>query len=260
MEWLESQIVRFDKFCNTLDTSQATHNHIPKSCPNEKECDCGMEYRVGYKEDSDKNNNNGNNITYNAHYNGGRDDRDGYTSHRSARHHHLNRYHEIATNVGRTLPVSVIVSDRSSSISSVPSPTSSMSDGISYDAESERGRQEERDEDDVNSVDGDEATNNNNKTYTYKPLPMVRKSQRQFISAEKKDTVYWERRKRNNEAAKKSRESRREKEIEVNRKYHGLEKENTGMRFTIINLQERNVQLENTLKVYKEILIKNNLI
>ena len=89
---------------------------------------------------------------------------------------------------------------------------------------------------------------------------MTRKSRRQFKSDDQKDRHYWERRRRNNEAAKKSREQRREKEIEVNRKCDDLEKENAGLRFTILNLQERNSQLVSTMQRYKEMLVANNLI
>lgn len=251
MEWLQCHINRIDKFCSSLETGQRTYLHIPKSGTNDEDCDCGMEYQVHSKEISDKNNNNFKNVN-------------GYGNYREHENRHndrilderIFRYHKIPdAKESRTLPVSVIVSDRSGSTSSVPSPTSSVSDSVSIEAENEKNIPDKNDPDASKKEDA-----KSNKSYTYKPLPMVRKSQRQFISAEKKDSLYWERRKRNNEAAKKSRESRREKEIEVSRRCKDLEKENTGMRFTIINLQERNSQLENTLKIYKEILIKNNLI
>ena len=176
-------------------------------------------------------------------------------------------------------PVSVIVSEKSRSVSnsSVPSPTSSVAESNNSldDRESIQNAKydnSKHDGDDNMKNAGNQMENygdldhdgmlmkKHKAEYNYKPLPMSRKSRRQFKADDQKDNHYWERRRRNNEAAKKSREQRREKEIEVNRKCVDLEKENSDLRFTIINLQERNTKLTTTMHMYKEILIKNNLI
>ncbi|XP_057300316.1 thyrotroph embryonic factor-like isoform X2 [Hydractinia symbiolongicarpus] len=144
--------------------------------------------------------------------------------------------------------VSVIVSDKNRSLSassSVPSPSSSVGDN----EDNHQGEHNGERDNELKSA-----------KYQYNPAPMAKKSKRQFIPPENKDQSYWERRKRNNEAAKKSREQRREKEIEVSRKCSQLEDENSGLRFTIVNLQKKNEQLENTMNIYKEILMKNNLL
>ena len=98
-----------------------------------------------------------------------------------------------------------------------------------------------------------------NAEYHYKPLPMIRKSKRQFVDEKKKDETYWERRQRNNEAAKRSREQRREKEIEINRKCEVLQVENASLKFTVQNLQENNHKLEETISMYKEILRRQSI-
>ncbi|XP_065658084.1 uncharacterized protein LOC100204993 [Hydra vulgaris] len=98
-----------------------------------------------------------------------------------------------------------------------------------------------------------------NAEYNYKPQPMIRKSKRQFVDEKKKDETYWERRQRNNEAAKRSREQRREKEIEINRKCELLEVENANLKFTVENLQENIQKLEDTVSMYKEILRHQNV-
>ena len=176
----------------------------------------------------------------------------------------LARFRSMSDYRAKIQPVSVIVSDKSQpgsggSASGSTSPTSSHENEMAEDAPPPPGGPHR-----AGSTDGEKPDANSTKKvkceYTYKPVPMVRKSRRRFISAEQKDDSYWERRRRNNEAAKKSREQRREKEIEVNRKCTELEKENSGLKFTVINLQERNKQMETTIHMYKELLYKNNLL
>jgi len=227
MEWLVPHIARINNFCNTLESGQKTYLHIG-----------GEEEHKGYTHH--------NNMVEDKDDESSlvqvddEDERDNYNSNQIDLKGQIKRYNEIIQ--AKTLPVSVIVSDRSNSISSSsPSPASSVTGSDS-------------------SRPGDDLNFGRAKCYTYKPAPMVKKSERRFINAEQKDITYWERRKRNNAAAKKSRESRREKEIEVSRRCDLLLKENEGMKFSIMNLQERNKQLENSLTIYKEILIKNNLI
>jgi len=266
MEWLVPHIARINNLCNTLESGQKTFIHITSDGGSDSVTGDGSTSSVrdsssremsdeegGLIEVADVPSSNG---RLGARSNVDEDIREYPPNNNIDFKEQVKRYHKIMQAKAKTLPVSVIVSDRTNSTSSsAPSPSSSVTGGS--DISSRHG--------------GDEAGahNGNNlrmgvgrggKSYNYKPAPMVRKSERRFISAEQKDKQYWERRKRNNAAAKKSRESRREKEIEVNRKSELLQKENEGMRFTIMNLQERNTQLENSLNIYKEILVKNNLI
>ena len=179
----------------------------------------------------------------------------------------LARFRNMTEYRAKIQPVSVIVSDKSQpgsgSVSGSASPASSHENEVSgTDDPMNRHMDAETGKTGSTSINGDGTTGPKKSKceYTYKPVPMVRKSRRRFISAEQKDESYWERRRRNNEAAKKSREQRREKEIEVNRKCTELEKENSGLKFTVINLQERNKQMETTIHMYKELLYKNNLL
>ena len=232
MEWLVPRIARINNFCNTLESGQKTYFHISR--------EHAPHYHLQSKQYPHQN------IMVDEKADvqvddGDRKEKNTFAPNEIDLKEQIERYNEIIQ--AKTLPVSVIVSDRSNSMSSSsPSPASSLTG-----SESSR-------------PGGDDQNIGRGKSYTYKPAPMVTKSERRFINSEQKDETYWERRKRNNAAAKKSRESRREKEIEVNRRCDLLLKENEGMKFSIMNLQERNQQLENTLTIYKEILVKNNLI
>jgi len=261
MEWLVPHIARIDNFCNRLETGQKTYLNISRDRATyyEQRAQLSRDYlhRVRESSDTDENNNmreieevdvlktsddGGSAFEMSpSQENSSGSSHSGRASPEIDLQGQIKRYNEIMQAKAKTLPVSVIVSDHTFT-SSAPSPTSSIT-----------GSESSRLEGDMNNI-------GRPKSYNYKPAPMVRKSERRFINAEQKDQSYWERRKRNNAAAKKSRESRREKEIEVSRRCDALVKENEGMKFTIMNLQERNTQMENTMKIYKEILVKNNLI
>lgn len=73
-------------------------------------------------------------------------------------------------------------------------------------------------------------------------------SQRCVIPEDIKDIDYWDRRKRNNLAAKKSREERRKKELEVVETAKQLENENTQLTSMLKRLTSRNELLESKLK------------
>ena len=164
----------------------------------------------------------------------------------------------------RTQSVSVIVTRKSrpASVSLiVPSLTSSASDSSQSFSENTSFKDYEEVKDlkvEQNTVQP--PSKRHKLEYSYKPAPMLRKSRRTFISDELKDSSYWERRRRNNEAAKKSRESRREKEIEISMKCAKFKKENSELKEKIISIQETNSTLKSQMQMYKEILIKNNLI
>ena len=57
------------------------------------------------------------------------------------------------------------------------------------------------------------------------------------LPEELKDDAYWERRRKNNEAAKRSRDARRAKEYEVMMRARSLEQENLALRVEVARLQ-----------------------
>lgn len=72
-------------------------------------------------------------------------------------------------------------------------------------------------------------------------------SKRKVIPEDIKDKDYWNRRKRNNLAAKKSREERRKKELEILETTKHLEKENSQLTSILKRLTSRNEWLESRL-------------
>lgn len=83
--------------------------------------------------------------------------------------------------------------------------------------------------------------------YNYNPLPMKRKAQRQFVTDTKKDDRYWKRRNRNNEAARRSRDMRRQREIEISTQCRELETENARLKKELQKLKEKANKLEKQL-------------
>ncbi|XP_069481740.1 nuclear factor interleukin-3-regulated protein [Ambystoma mexicanum] len=60
---------------------------------------------------------------------------------------------------------------------------------------------------------------------------------REFIPDEKKDAMYWEKRRKNNEAAKRSREKRRLNDMVLENKLMALGEENTGLKTELLGLK-----------------------
>jgi len=87
------------------------------------------------------------------------------------------------------------------------------------------------------------------RTYKYNPKPVQQKTHRSFVPDKLKNDEYWERRKRNNQAAKKSREDRRRKELEVLEKMAKLEKHNSELIAKVERLEKRNEMLEMQLQM-----------
>jgi len=83
-----------------------------------------------------------------------------------------------------------------------------------------------------------------NNGYVYKPAPIFNKSKRKFTPDECKDGKYWERRIKNNVAAKRSRDMRREKEIEIAEMCKHLEDENAQLKEEILRLEAKAKDLE----------------
>jgi len=80
--------------------------------------------------------------------------------------------------------------------------------------------------------------------YIYNPKPVIEKPPKQFVPDTDKDKSYWEKRQRNNKAARRSREMRRVKEKETHDKLVRLKNENEALRVAITLLIQRNENLE----------------
>uniref|UniRef100_A0A3Q3J1K4 BZIP domain-containing protein n=1 Tax=Monopterus albus TaxID=43700 RepID=A0A3Q3J1K4_MONAL len=84
-----------------------------------------------------------------------------------------------------------------------------------------------------------------------KPQPMIKKAKKVFVPEEQKDDKYWERRKKNNLAAKRSREARRLKENQITVRAAFLEHENTALRLEVTELHKECSQYKNIMSRYE---------
>eukprot|EP00062_Callorhinchus_milii_P023182 gi/632981750/ref/XP_007907762.1/ PREDICTED: thyrotroph embryonic factor [Callorhinchus milii] len=71
-----------------------------------------------------------------------------------------------------------------------------------------------------------------------KPQPMIKKAKKVYVPNELKDEKYWTRRKKNNVAAKRSRDARRLKENQITVRAAFLEKENAALRLEVAELRK----------------------
>uniref|UniRef100_A0A9J8DKY1 TEF transcription factor, PAR bZIP family member b n=1 Tax=Cyprinus carpio carpio TaxID=630221 RepID=A0A9J8DKY1_CYPCA len=71
-----------------------------------------------------------------------------------------------------------------------------------------------------------------------KPQPMIKKAKKVFVPEDAKDEKYWSRRKKNNVAAKRSREARRLKENQIAVRATFLERENAALRQEVAELRK----------------------
>ncbi|KAB0795720.1 hypothetical protein PPYR_09781 [Photinus pyralis] len=86
-----------------------------------------------------------------------------------------------------------------------------------------------------------------------KPQPLIKKSRKQFVPDDLKDDKYWARRRKNNLAAKRSRDARRMKENQIALRAGYLEKENLTLRSELERLKKENVMLKNKLAKYEDV-------
>merc|ERR1712179_431462 len=77
-----------------------------------------------------------------------------------------------------------------------------------------------------------------------KPQPIIRKKRKSYVSPERKDDKYWEKRGKNNVAARRSREARRLKENQIALRAAYLEKQNVNLRVTLKNLNVENANIK----------------
>lgn len=76
-----------------------------------------------------------------------------------------------------------------------------------------------------------------------RPQPIIRKRKKSFVPEAGKDGKYWEKREKNNVAARRSREARRLKENQIALRTAYLEKENNGLRVELDQAKSENLEL-----------------
>ncbi|XP_037320139.2 TEF transcription factor, PAR bZIP family member a isoform X1 [Pungitius pungitius] len=84
-----------------------------------------------------------------------------------------------------------------------------------------------------------------------KPQPMIKKAKKVFVPEEQKDDKYWNRRKKNNVAAKRSRDARRLKENQITVRAAFLERENAALRSEVGELRKDCGRYKNTAARYE---------
>ena len=94
----------------------------------------------------------------------------------------------------------------------------------------------------------------NDGSYKYDPRPLGRKKRRNLVPDEKKTIDYWERRKRNNQAARRSREERRLKELQTFHCMKLLQNENTSLKQTIQLMIRNQQQLQEEVSMMKQLI------
>lgn len=97
-----------------------------------------------------------------------------------------------------------------------------------------------------------------NNEYKYDPRPLGKKRRRNLVPHDKKTREYWERRQRNNVAARRSREERRNKELETYQKMKFLEKENELLKETVNQFMKSQFDLQNEVQYLRQLLAMQN--
>lgn len=76
-----------------------------------------------------------------------------------------------------------------------------------------------------------------------KPQPIIRKKRKSYVSPDRKDDKYWEKRGKNNVAARRSREARRLKENQISLRTAFLEQQNASLKAALNSVKEKNDKL-----------------
>ncbi|KAK9530706.1 hypothetical protein VZT92_012194 [Zoarces viviparus] len=84
-----------------------------------------------------------------------------------------------------------------------------------------------------------------------KPQPMIKKAKKVYVPDEQKDDRYWNRRKKNNVAAKRSRDARRLKENQITVRAAFLERENAALRTEVVELRKDCSRYKSTAGCYE---------
>ncbi|XP_048449384.1 hepatic leukemia factor, partial [Rhincodon typus] len=105
----------------------------------------------------------------------------------------------------------------------------------------------------LSSIPGQEMFDPRKRKFTdeeLKPQPMIKKARKVFVPDEMKDEKYWARRRKNNMAAKRSRDARRLKENQIAIRAAFLEKENLALRQEVADLRKELSRCKNLLSKY----------
>ncbi|KAG7473990.1 thyrotroph embryonic factor-like isoform X2 [Solea senegalensis] len=84
-----------------------------------------------------------------------------------------------------------------------------------------------------------------------KPQPMIKKAKKVYVPEEQKDERYWQRRNKNNVAAKRSRDARRLKENQITVRAAFLERENAALRTEVADLRKECGRFKNVVGCYE---------
>lgn len=85
-----------------------------------------------------------------------------------------------------------------------------------------------------------------------RPQPIIRKRKKTYVNTERKDDKYWEKRGKNNVAARRSREARRLKENQISLRTVYLEKQNAALKAALQKFEEKNEKLMFEKKILME--------
>merc|ERR1712003_392227 len=85
-----------------------------------------------------------------------------------------------------------------------------------------------------------------------KPTPIQRKSRKTLVRDEDKDEKYWDKRRKNNMAAKRSREARRSRENQISLRASYLEKDNAALKEELLTVKEELQSLRETLLIAQQ--------
>lgn len=106
----------------------------------------------------------------------------------------------------------------------------------------------------LSSVPGQEAFDPRKRRFSteeLKPQPMIKKARKVYTPEDLKDDRYWARRRKNNMAAKRSRDARRLKENQIAVRAAFLEKENSALRQEVSTLRQEMGRTKSLLSRYQ---------
>uniref|UniRef100_A0A3B3XF07 BZIP domain-containing protein n=1 Tax=Poecilia mexicana TaxID=48701 RepID=A0A3B3XF07_9TELE len=167
----------------------------------------------------------------------------------SPSHHHrehILRFSEIDTNSTLSLPLSSSSGLPNSRNTPSPIDPESIQVPVSYKPDPADLA--------LSSVPGQEIFDPRKRKFSaeeLKPQPMIKKARKIFIPDDLKDDKYWARRRKNNMAAKRSRDARRLKENQIAIRAAFLEKENSALRQEVADLRKELGRAKNILAKYE---------
>ncbi|XP_060565794.1 hepatic leukemia factor-like isoform X2 [Ruditapes philippinarum] len=129
---------------------------------------------------------------------------------------------------------------------STSSPDKRKSSFMSYD----------EDEDQIATIPGQENFDPTSRKFSeeeLKPQPIIKKSKKVFVDDYNKDDRYWQRRKKNNIAAKRSRDARRVKENQIAMRASFLEQQNDDLTEEVEKIRQENEELRRRLSKYEKV-------